>query len=552
MGVAGASEDPRGSGRGALALLGVALLGAAAYANTFQVPFVADDLSSIVDNGLVRDLASYLPGGGGYAAARHRYVTYLTFALNYRLGGLEVAGYHLVNLLVHLANAALLFALVRGLFLAPRLARSALAPRRDAVALLAAALFVAHPLQTGAVTYVVQRLASLATLFYLLAAALYLSWRLRREAGLAAPGRYLGALLATLVAMKTKEIAFTLPLALLLLEASFFGRPGRRAWLGLAPFLLTLAVIPLTLLAPAGGAGLAGAEAAVRAGAWSRHDYLVTQVAVVGTYLRLLVLPVGQNLDHDYPLQTTLFAPALAGPVAAIAGLLGLAAALYRRTGPRAARGLDPAWRLVGFGILWFFLALAVESSVVPIDDLIFEHRVYLPSAGLLAGAAAAAVLGVSRLRPAWRRAGAAALVAVVLALATATFLRNRTWSSAVSLWTDAAAKSPAKARARLNLGKALVEAGRPGDALPEYAAALRLDPGSPDLRNDLGVALLQLGRYDEAIAQLRLAVQLAPDYADAHTNLGMAYARKGLLREATEEMRRGMQLQPGAAPAAP
>ncbi|HZZ85239.1 MAG TPA: tetratricopeptide repeat protein [Anaeromyxobacteraceae bacterium] len=532
-------------------LLCVALLGLAVYASSFHVPFVADD-ATIVDNGLLHDLGNYLGSWRGYEALPNRYLAYLTFALNYRFGGLEVAGYHAVNLAIHLANAGLVYALVALAFRTPRLRGSTLAPTAGNVALLAAALFVAHPLQTGAVTYVVQRIASLATLFYLLAAAQYLAWRLRQEGGSATraggAARYLLLLATVLLAMKTKEIAFTLPLALVLLELSFFGRPSRRTALALLPLLATLAVIPLTMLGlrtPA--AALSRAEGVVRAGGQSRLEYLVTQLAVIGTYLRLLVLPVGQNLDYDYPLYRSPLAPEVAGPLLVILALLGVAALLYRRTGPAAARPADPAWRLVAFGICWFFLALAVESSVVPIDDVIFEHRVYLPSAGLFAAASAAALSLLAPLPRPGRRALAAALAGWVLALSVATVLRNRVWGSAVSLWADTAAKSPGKSRARLNLGKALVEAGDPSAAIPEYLAAARLDPRSPDARNDLGVALFQVGRYDEAIAQLRTAILLAPDYADAHLNLGMAYARKGWTEQANAEMSLGMRLQPGA-----
>lgn len=541
------AEEPWRPSRHAASLLCVTLLGIACYANSLRGPFVADDASSIVDNGLLHDLGNYLGSLCGYEALPNRYLAYLTFALNYRWGGLEVFGYHLVNLVIHLANAALVYGLVWLAFGTPRLAGSALARSRGWVALLAAAIFVAHPVETAAVTYVAQRIASLATFFYLLAAVQYLAWRSRREkgtlGGAASVVRYLALLLTVVAAMKTKEIAFTLPLGLVLLELSFFGRPSARTALLLVPLLATLGVIPLTLVDLGRGASLGQVEQTVRAGGLSRLDYFTTQIAVVGTYLRLLLLPVGQNLDWDYPLYRSVLAPPVALALAVHLSLLGLAAFLYRGT---ARRRLDPAWRLVGAGILWFFLALSVESSVIPIDDLIFEHRVYLPSAGLIAAAATALCLLAARLpRP---RIAAAGLVAVVLALSAGTVLRNRVWGSAVSLWADVVEKSPGKPRAHLNLGKALDEAGDPAAAVPEYVAALRLDPTSPDAGNDLGVALFHLGRYDEAIAELREVVRMAPGYADAHLNLGMAYARKGWAEQASQEMSLGMRLQPGAA----
>jgi len=153
--------------------------GVLAYSNSFRVPFVFDDLPSIVDNPVIRSLDNFLASTSGYENHERRFVGYLTFALNYRLGGLDVTGYHAFNLVVHLANALLLYALVRLAFRTPHLAGSRLAPRAGTVALLCGLLFVVHPVQTQAVTYVVQRLTSLATLFYLLAMVLYAVGRLK-------------------------------------------------------------------------------------------------------------------------------------------------------------------------------------------------------------------------------------------------------------------------------------------------------------------------------------------------------------------------------------
>ena len=219
----------------------VVVVGLLAYSNAFRAGFVFDDPPHVVDAPWVDDPASYLPGGPAYRAQPNRALGGLTFALNRRLLGPGPAGFHAVNVLIHVLNALLVHALVLLSFRAPRLRASALAPWSRSVAFVAALLFVAHPLQTQAVTYVVQRLASLATAFYLVAIVLYARWRLaglsdrprglRRAAGLA------GAVLAAVLAMKTKEIAFTLPVVVALYEALLFegsweGEPSgsRRCW----------------------------------------------------------------------------------------------------------------------------------------------------------------------------------------------------------------------------------------------------------------------------------------------------------------------------------
>ncbi|MHB8709188.1 MAG: hypothetical protein ACYC9I_09960, partial [Desulfuromonadales bacterium] len=243
-------------------------LGILAYSNSFGVPFVLDDLESIVQNEAIRSLGNFLPGGAGLDFHFRRWVAYFSFALNYRFGGLGVTGYHLVNLVVHLGTAALVYALVRLTFRTPVLAGSRLSPQAGIVALLAALFFVVHPVQTQAVTYIVQRLTSLCTFFYLLSLVLYAWGRLRMEESL---GRdttgngtgqppvpsprsplfwlpFAGSLLAAVLAMFTKEIAFTLPLAALLFEFSFFRGEHRKRLLLLLPLLLTLAIIPMLVL----------------------------------------------------------------------------------------------------------------------------------------------------------------------------------------------------------------------------------------------------------------------------------------------------------------
>ena len=249
------SAEPPPWRRRALRLLppaSVVLLGLAAYANAFDVPFTFDDDSSIVTNESVHDLGGFLAGWKGYRGHPTRFIGNLSFAVNFRLGGLDPTGYHLVNVAVHVLNALLLWALIRVTFRTPRLSESSLAPWSGAVATAAALLFVAHPIQTQAVTYVVQRFASLATTFYLLALLLWARWRLRRDAGggrgLPGAAGYLAVLAAVLLGMRTKEIAITAPLAIALYEAWFFQGRWRRRLPWLLPVLATLALIPLDLV----------------------------------------------------------------------------------------------------------------------------------------------------------------------------------------------------------------------------------------------------------------------------------------------------------------
>ena len=550
-----APAEPRGTPAAAtcpvavsplLPLAAVFVLGLAAYANACGGGFVFDDLRHVRDNLAIRDLGA-IASWSGLLAFRHRWVAYLTFALNYRAGGLSPAGYHAVNVAVHLANAALVFALVVLAFRAPRLAASTLAPHARAIGFVAAALFVAHPIQTQAVTYVVQRMTSLATLFYLAAVVLYLHGRLAGPARsrAAAAATYAAVLVASLLAMRTKEIAFTLPFAIALVELSLL-EPARRDLLALVPILATAAIVPVTWLAGAP----ASVDAVTRVQTdLGRLDYLATELAVIVSYLSLVLLPVGQSLDHEYPIHRSFLAPEVLSALVVLAALAGLTAFLHARTRASARRPLDPAARLAALGIAWWFLALSVESSLIPIVDVINEHRVYLPSVGVFVAVAVAVAFAARRLSaPAAvgrRTAAAGALAALVLV--PVTFARNRVWADDVSLWTDAARKAPGKGRPLLNLGTALREAGRPAAAIAALRRGLELDPGSSYGHAQLGALLLQAGRRDEAEPELRAVLAVAPQDPEALFNLATLMWETGRTDEARPIYARFVAVAPEA-----
>jgi len=533
-----------------LAPAAIVLAGLLAYASAFPGAFVFDDAPNVARNDQLDDPLSYLPGGAGHAAQPNRSFTFLTFALDRAVAGNDPSFHRGTNVAIHVASALLVLALAVTAFRAPRLRGSAIAPSAWAVGLAAGLLFVTHPIQTQAVTYVVQRLASLATLLYLLAAVLYLRWRLAREEGRGGwiPwAAYAGALLAALLAMRSKEIAFTLPVALLLLEAILLDGPWRRRLAGLAPFAATMVLVPATLLlaAAAPGGAASPVEPTRVQTAMSRLDYLLTQSTVVVRYLGLVAFPSGQTIDHDVALRTSLADPAVLGAGALLLALLGLAPFLLAAASPRRRRPLDPAVRLVALGILWFFLGLSVESSLIPIVDLMYEHRVYLPFAGLSLALATGVALCARRLTPgkvaAWTAAAGLVLAAV---LGAVTWRRNEAWRSEVALWTDAVAHAPAKARPRHNLGVALTRAGRRAEAMPLLQDAVRLDPAYALGHESLGVALADAGRTTEAEAHLRRAIELDPKLAEPWFDLGTLRFDAGRYAEAAPYFERAIAIR--------
>src|SRR6185369_7140364 len=490
-------------------------------------------------------------------------------------------GYHLVNLLIHLINGGLVYCLVSLLRKSPCFPINHEADDYRLIPFFTALLFICHPVQTQAVTYISQRVASLATLFYLGTLILWLVARnaAKRNVRILLYGVAFGT---ALLAMATKEIAFTLPLTILMLEYIFFGGPLRRLVVPAALFSLAAATIPAAFMVQTGGKGgllVLLARLATPTNVISRADYFLTQLRVQVTYLRLLVLPAGQNLDYDYPVSHVLFSLPVLASLALILAILSCAVYLV----VRARRNEQPDLRLIGFGILWFFITLSVESSLIPLQDVIFEHRLYLPSVGLFVAFVTALMTARRYLNNRKAAAGALvipALISAVLLSAVATAARNEIWKDEVTLWEDVVVKSPAKVRAHGSLGSAYQRRGlydaaareyqtaiqldqndpanynnlgtiyhlqqKWGDAVPMYRKALGLDPANVKARYNLGTVLTKLGMYSEAEAELREVIRLKPDYDAAHNALGIVYAK--LLRngDAVAEFEKAARLNPG------
>lgn len=533
-------------------LLGILALGAFAYANSLHGAFAFDDRIEIRDNVAIRDLGTFL-GPAGYRAYPNRFVGYATFALNYRLGGLDPFGYHLVNLAIHLLASLLVYRLVRQILRTPRVRASSLASSPGAIAFVAAALFATHPLGTQAVTYIVQRLTSLTALLYLLTVSLYLAWRLADAPGRGSTLRrgllLASMLLSALLAVRTKEIAFTLPATLVLIEWLLFPPGGVRRWIGIAPVALVALLIPLSWV-DLGGTATQVAASADRVTrlltSVSRVDYLRTQSVVLCEYLRLLAWPSGQNIDHDIPIYTSTLAPRVLLSLTVLAGLAGLAVWAAWGTGRSSGRRLDPAWRVVALGIGWFFVTLAVESSVIPIVDVIYEHRAYLPSVGVFMGVAVLVGRGFQKAAPAAApRLTVLTGIALSLLLGSITLQRNAVWADPVSLWSDAVGKSPNKARPHQNLGESFDAMGRLDEAEREFRRAVEIQPGSITARTSLATVLQKSGRLGEAEAEYVAALDLDPGHVPAIFNLADILWRSGRREEAATLYRRLLEVGP-------
>lgn len=498
--------------------------GIVVYLNSFHGAFLLDDQRHILASEAAQSFSKIWGS---------RPVVNLTLVLNYKLGGHEVFGYHLVNLLVHLAAALALFGLVRrtlGLRPSPALgARPA-----DGIAFATALLWIVHPLDTQSVTYIIQRGESLMGLFYLL--TLYCTLRAAERADdpraprAKAGGRALwcaGAVLACALGMATKTVMITAPVLVLLydrifLAGSFRACVRRRGWLHAA--LLATWIVPFTtgvaqhVLSP----DVTNKNVGFGSAGLTSIDYALSQPGVILHYLRLAFWPHPLCLDYGWPVARS--ALAIGGPGLVLAALLGATAwLLWKR--PR-----------LGFVMAAFFIVLGPTSSIVPIRDLAFEHRMYLPLAAVILMTVLGARGLIARLvaRGMVESAGVPPLVAILLTAAAAllgwrTIDRNKDYQSDVVMWADVVAQRPDNARGRSQYGIALLGDGRPREARPQFEAALALGPDDPVALNNISFWLLAENRIDEAIESMVAAIRTDPAGTARH-NLANLIAREGLI----------------------
>lgn len=544
----------------------IVIIALLAYANSFSVPFQFDDHPIIEDNLLIQDPRFFVDFSQAkisplYYYLELRYVSLLSFAINYQLHGLNVVGYHVTNLAIHIGNALLVYLLLLLTFATPRLRDSSLKDRAPLIALITALLFVAHPVQTQGVTYIVQRYMSLAALFYLLSLVVFIKWRLvsleisrlgLKDFGSIQVGIYLFSLAAAMLGMRSKEIVFTLPFAIALYEFLFFQGKWHRRLLFLIPFFLTTLLIPLGFIdlvdinKPLSEIFSSVSKKSFIITPVSRWDYLLTQFVVIVTYLRLLVLPINQNVDYDYPIYHSFFDPQVLLSFFFLMSLGGLACFLIYRYRDQA-----PATCLIAYGILWFFLTLAVESSFMPMVDAINEHRLYLPVVGAFMSFTTSAFLLAhhwEKQRPFLAKLVIPVLMVSVLIFTGATYKRNQVWQSEVSLWEDALRKSPNKARPHNELGVAYNRQKRHAEAVPLFQKAIRLSPRYSYPYLNLGVAYSTMGQTDKAVAMYKKAIKIRPDLGQVYNNLGVIFLKQGKLKKAERMFRKTLQINPNMA----
>jgi len=498
------------------------------YSNTFQAEFQLDDFAKVKNN--VNDhLDEISIKNLEKVVLQARPVAHLTFALNYYLHQSDVFGYHIINILIHLANTIALYLFV-WLTLNLPLNIHRWGSQAHQVAVMTSLLWAIHPVQTQAVTYIVQRMTLLSSLFYLVTLIAYIL--ARTSAGHIRLLGYAVMVVSFPLSLGSKEIAVTLPVFIFLYEWYFLSGVfvvaiRKAAWVVLLCGLLTSIYITgyFLDLQEGGWDALKGfilkEYVAVGETSLSFYERTLTGARVMVHYISLLLFPHPAllNLDYDFPGSHSMVDPwtTLPGMILFL-GTFGYAIGVAKR---------HP---LISFCILWFYGNLVLESFILHLD-LVFEHRLYLPSMGFLfLGSMGIAYLTqqepllVSNLRK--------ALLGIIIAgsvlfLCLWTYERNETWRTEISLWEDVVKKSPKKARAYFNLGNAYKMAGMLEKADEVYQAGLKIEPSNHYLSKILvgrGWIHIKKQNYSEAIEILQQAVQANPNYFLGWFNLGVAY----------------------------
>jgi protein O-mannosyl-transferase len=504
-----------------LSIFLICAAGILVYSNTYTSSFHFDDNLSIVGNQIIQSpdapilILRNIPT---------RFFAYLSFAANYQINGLDVTGYHIVNTVIHISSGLVLWWLIQLLFGTPILRETPAARYKKILSLAGALIFIVHPVQTQAVTYIVQRIASLSTLLYLGGLSSYIRARIERYHRNIKILFLCLSVLISIMALLTKETAYTLPYAIVLVEFFFMRTTMKSRSVMFICAIGVSVIVPLIML-------LTGKTVVTEEPGISRIEYLLTQFTVIPTYMRLLVLPIHQNLDYEITVIRSLSNPWALGGLALIVVILTAGVLLYRRH------------RLLSFGIFWFFLTLSVESSIIPIRDLMFEHRLYLPMAGFCFIVVALIEFAGRYVSHTYVRY---TVLAIVLVFGVTAYARNEVWKNDVSLWGDCIKTSPNKSRGYLNRGLAYHKEERYDEALRDYTTAIRLDSTNWAAISNMGAILEMQGKLDSAIAFYTHAIEMSRGKnAEPFYGRSTAYTRKGMYKEALHDLNEFVYARP-------
>jgi protein O-mannosyl-transferase len=511
------------------------------YANSLDCSWQYDDYGNIVENGAIhiKDLSWQSIEKGLYgiigSARWQRPLSYFSFALNYYVGGLDVFGYHLVNLSIHCLTAFFLFLFIYHTLNLP-LIRDKYGKNADSIALLSALLWAINPVQVTAVTYIVQRMASMVALFYIMSMFFYLQGR--TDACLWKKGFFfMLAFFSGLLAVGTKENAAMLPISIFLYEYFLIRGISRenikKSWkYAIVAAMASLAICALYI----GDVSSLADDYEIRP--FTMIERLLTQPRVLIFYISLLLYPLTSRmmLIHDIDLSTSLFHPWTTIPaILAIVLLIAAALWLYRK------------WPLISYCIVFFFLNHLIEGSFICLE-LIYEHRNYLPSLLFFVPISVLIIHGLQYFsdRKSLRLLIIAAVTSVLIIQGVTVYIQNNIYRDGISLWTDNRDKAPRLHVVRQNLATSYLMAGRIDEAFAEGQVAQKsYQAAMPSKKSKthglLGEYYFRNNMNDEAIVQYKEALKWDPFYDVAYRRIAEIMIRMNRFPEAEAWIKKGL-----------
>ena len=442
-----------------------------------------------------------------------------SYWINFQLSGRDTYSYHILNLILHLANSSVVFLIVRRILARGQVERWQL----ETLSVFAGALFLLHPIQTESIAYIAGRSEALSALFFLCAFTMFLyrpspsiDWR-----------RSALILILFACALASKEHTVILPILLLITDLFWSSEERiiavRRNWRLYLPMLsgsLLAATFIWTMLNDSTSAGFD------RAGVnWL--SYALTECRVLFEYLQLFLFPVGQNFDHDVPWSPDRFD---LGSVVALLGMLALAVVAWR---------LRRRFPVGSYGFLIFLLLLAPTSSFIPIKDAIAEHRLYLPMLGLV-------LVACECLRHFSRERTATLALATTLIVAATIVTYNRTgvWASEAAIWKDTVAKSPNKVRDYGHLVHGLVREHRCREALDMLSEVSRRIAPDAALLSNWSFAYECVNEPEHALEKLQQSAAQMPQ-PSIYFNMARQQIRLHRAQDAVQSLNRALELDP-------
>ncbi len=493
----------------AILFLIVATLATAVYLNALPGAFQYDDFHHIVDNPSIRNLSNWkqwFTDPGAFSVSRapmYRPLTLMSLALNYKIGSDNPQGYLILNIVLHGLCTGLVFLLLSALL------------RDSQAALLAALIFAVHPLQSETVNYINCRSSLLCSLFYL--SSLLCIIKASTRAGVWLPWVLAAGLLFGL-SLLSKSLAITLPaLVVLLLFLPGMLEQAKRSRLLVSVIVLSLIALAYLLLRQETGQWTLVSPEPPR----GVLENLLTQARIIVLYLGLIVLPKNLCVDHHIIASGSLLDPRVLFSLMLL-GLFTLGSLRFVKKAP---------WLTLGW--LWFLVTLMPTTSIIPLNHLMSEHRLYLPLPGIMLIAAGAYRDLARMLELRGRIAVLTALAILFVSLSILTIYRNPVWATEATLWKDAARKSPQSITTLANLGHSYWSEARPDQAYRTYLQLLEIDPHNFEARVNLAGLMLEAGRYSLAAERFEILVKEKPRNATVNYNLARAYIGIGRFRSA-------------------